>query len=69
MSASEYIEELKNVYSQIDFTIKNSEEKIQTQHKIYADLYRIFLKNANKLATLANSINEEVLQSGNYHTM
>lgn len=63
-SSSEYIDELKNVYTLIDINIKSSEEKIQFQHRIYTELYRIFLKHANKLATLANSINEEVLESG-----
>jgi hypothetical protein len=64
MSSAEYTDELRNIYSVLEANIKLNEEKIQSQHRIYTDLYRIFLKHANKLATAANSINEEVLQSG-----
>jgi hypothetical protein len=42
-----------------------NEEKMKSQYKTYTDLYRIFSKHATKLATLANTINEEVLLSGN----
>ncbi len=63
-TSSEYTDELRNVYSILETNINLNEEKIQSQHKIYTDLYRIFLKQANKIATVANSINEEILQSG-----
>jgi hypothetical protein len=63
-AAGECIEELKTVNALVDFNMKSSEAKIQFQHKIYTDLYRIFVKHGNKLATLANAINEEVLGAG-----
>ena len=58
---SEYTEDLRNVYMSLEANIKINEEKITSQHKIYTELYRVFLKHANKVATLANSINEEIL--------
>lgn len=44
--------------------MRSNEEKNIFQNKIYTDVYRIFNKHSSKLATLANSINEEVLQAG-----
>jgi len=56
--SSEYTDDLRNVYTALEQNIKINEEKIQSQHRIYNELYRIFLKHANKVATVANSINE-----------
>lgn len=44
--------------------MQGNDERMRGQYKIYTDLYRIFSKHATKLATLANSINEDVLSSG-----
>lgn len=65
-TTSEYTDQLKNIYGLLETNIKANEAKIQSQHKVFTELYRIFLKHANKLATVANSINEEVLQPGKY---
>ena len=55
--SSEYTDDLRNVYIVLEQNIKINDDKIQSQHKIYTELYRIFLKHANKVATVANSIN------------
>ena len=55
--SSDYVDDLRNAYLTLDDSIKDNEVKIQSQHRIYTDLYKIFLKHANKVATLANNIN------------
>lgn len=56
--SSEYTDDLRNIYTILEQNIRINEDKIQSQHKIYSELYKIFLKHANKVATVANSINE-----------
>lgn len=56
-NCSEFTEELRCSFILLESNIKANEEKIQAQHKVYTDLYRIFLKHANKLATVANALN------------
>jgi hypothetical protein len=63
-TSTECIDEIRNISLLLDSNMQANEEKMKSQYKIYTDLYRIFSKNASKLATLANSINEEVLSSG-----
>lgn len=64
MSVSDYLEEVKTVSAVLDYNIRHNEERHQYQSHLYSELYRIFIKQANKLANLANSINEQVLSSG-----
>lgn len=59
-----YLEEIKQVYFLLDQSMQASEVKMKSQQKIYNDLYRIFTKNTSKLTALANSISEEIVNSG-----